>query len=37
MFAKYYYGDQTKEEEMGEACNTHGRVEKCIHNFGRKT
>jgi hypothetical protein len=25
------YEDQVKEDEMGEACSTHGRDEKCIH------
>jgi hypothetical protein len=26
-----------KDSEMGEACSTHGRVEKCVQYFGRKT
>jgi len=34
---KYYYSDQIKEDEMGEACNTDGRDEKCIRSFDCKT
>jgi hypothetical protein len=26
-----------KEYEMDRACNTRGRVEKCIQNFGQNT
>jgi len=26
-----------KEDEMGEACSTHGYYEKCTKDFGRKT
>jgi len=29
--------DQIKEDEMGGACSTHGKNEKCIQYFGRKT
>jgi hypothetical protein len=29
-FTKCYYGDQIKEDEMGGACSTHGRDEKCV-------
>jgi len=36
-FIKYYYGDQVMVEEMAGACNTYGKDEKCIHNYGRKT
>jgi len=25
-----------KKDEMGEACGTHGRYERCIENFSRK-
>jgi hypothetical protein len=28
---------QNEEDEMGGACNTHGRHEKCIQNTGRET
>jgi hypothetical protein len=31
-----YYGDKIKVEEIGGACSTHGRDEKCVKNFGRK-
>jgi hypothetical protein len=34
---KYYLGDQVKEDEMGSACSTHQRDEKCIQNFDWKT
>jgi hypothetical protein len=33
---KYYYGNQIKEDEIGETCSAHGRREKCIQNFCRK-
>jgi len=36
-FTKYHKDDQVKEDETGRTCNTHGRVEKCIQNFGRKS
>jgi len=36
-FAKYYLGGQMKGDEMARACNTHGRDEKYIQNFGQKT
>jgi hypothetical protein len=29
-------GDQVKEDEMGRACSTHGRDEKCIQNYNGK-
>jgi len=29
--------DQSKGDEMGEGCRTHGRDERCLQNFGRKT
>jgi hypothetical protein len=29
--------DQIKKNEMGRACSTHGRDEKCIKYFGWKT
>ena len=30
---KYYYGDQIKEDEMGEACGTFGWVQKYINGI----
>jgi hypothetical protein len=35
--AKYYSGDQIKKNEMGRACGTYGRQERCIQGFGGKT
>jgi hypothetical protein len=29
-------GSQVKANEVGEACGTHGRGEKCVQGFGRK-
>lgn len=37
VFRKYYYVDQTKGGEMGEACSEHVRDKKCISNFCHKT
>jgi hypothetical protein len=39
LCAKYYLSDQSKENEMGEACNMSGREgeEKFIESFGGKT
>jgi hypothetical protein len=31
---QYYYGDQSKEDEMGGACGAHGGDEGCIQHFG---
>jgi hypothetical protein len=31
---KYYSGDEMKENEIGEACGTHGSEEKCVQGFG---
>jgi hypothetical protein len=36
-FNKYYLSDQNKEDEMERVCSIHGKNEKCVHNFGRKT
>jgi hypothetical protein len=33
----YNEGDQIKKGEMSGARGTHGRYEKCVQNFGRKT
>jgi len=29
--------DQIKEEDMGEACSSHGKYENCMQNLGRRT
>jgi hypothetical protein len=34
LFARYCYGDQSKEDEMGGACGAHGGGEGCIQHFG---
>jgi hypothetical protein len=36
-FAKYYYVDQIKNDEMGGACSTYGRDENWIQIFSRRT
>jgi hypothetical protein len=30
---KFYSGDQIKKNEMGRACGTYGRQERCIQGF----
>ena len=35
LFTKYYMGDQIKNNEMGGACSTYGKQERCIQGFGR--
>jgi len=37
VLIKYYAGDQIKNDEIGEACGTYGRQERCIQGFGWKT
>jgi hypothetical protein len=37
LFARYYYGDQIKEDEKGGACSMLGSDKKYIKNFGRRT
>ena len=34
---KYYSGDQIKRNEMGGACSTYGRQQRCIRGFGGET
>lgn len=34
LLTKYYLGDQMNKNEMGVACDTHGRVERCVEGFG---
>jgi hypothetical protein len=36
LLIKHYSGDQIKEDEMGGACDMHGREEKCIQDVGWK-
>jgi len=31
---KYYSGDQRTKNEMGCACGTRGRQERCVQDFG---
>ena len=36
----YYQGDsgnQIKKNEIGEACSTYGREERCVQGFGGET
>jgi hypothetical protein len=35
--AKYYNNDKIEENEMGRACSTYEREEKCVHSSGGKT
>jgi hypothetical protein len=35
-FTKYHKGDEIKDDDVSEACSTHGRDEKCVHNISRK-
>ena len=34
---KYYSDDKIKGNEMGEACSTYGRQERCIQGFRGET
>ena len=34
LLTKYYSGDQIKNNEMGGACGTYGREERCIQGSG---
>jgi hypothetical protein len=36
FISKYYEGDHIKENRRGEACNMHGKYEKCIQSFSLK-
>jgi hypothetical protein len=36
-FTRYCKGDEIKEDEVGEASNTHKGNGKCIQNFSRNT
>jgi hypothetical protein len=36
LFAKYYYDDQSNNDEMCRAHNTHGGDNECVHNLGWK-
>jgi hypothetical protein len=37
LFNKHSEGDQMKEDEMGQACGTHGGEQRCVQDFGGKT
>jgi hypothetical protein len=37
LIPKYDSSDQAKEEELGGACGTHGRVEESVQGFGGKS
>jgi hypothetical protein len=37
LYTEYHHGDQTKKDDIGEACITHGCDEKCIQNYNLKT
>jgi hypothetical protein len=37
LLTKYYLGDQIKKKEIGGACSTYGREERCIQGFGGET
>jgi len=36
MLRKTLSWDEVKQNEMGRACNMHGRDEKCVHSSARK-
>jgi len=35
-FARYHEDDKIKADEVGRACSTHERDDKCIQYFGSK-
>ena len=37
LLTKYYSCDQIKKNELGWACDTYGRQERCIQGFGGET
>jgi hypothetical protein len=37
LLTKYNSGDQVKKTEMGRACGTYGREERCIQGFSGET
>jgi hypothetical protein len=37
LLTTFYKGDQIRESEMGVACGTSGREEKCLQDFGGET
>jgi hypothetical protein len=37
ILSKYYMGGEIKKNEMGGACGTYGRQEKCLQGFGKET
>jgi hypothetical protein len=36
LIPKYYFADEIKENEVGEACGRHWRGEDSLQGFGRK-
>jgi hypothetical protein len=36
FFMRYYFGDQTRNDEMGWTCSKHEEVEEMHNNFSRK-
>jgi hypothetical protein len=37
FLTKYYSGDQTKKNKVGEACSKYGGGERCLNSFGGET
>jgi hypothetical protein len=37
LLTKYYLDHHIKNNEMGGACGTYGRKERCIQDFGGET
>jgi hypothetical protein len=37
IFAKYYYSDKIKENQVGGACDAYGRQGKWVEGVGRET
>jgi hypothetical protein len=37
LFNQYYYNDHIMEDGMGRTCSTHGKDEKCVYRYARKT
>ena len=37
ILTKYYWGDQVKKSNIGRACGTYGKQERCIQGSDEKT
>jgi hypothetical protein len=37
LLTKYFSGDRTKKNEMGERCSTYGRQKRCLQGSGGET